>query len=105
MEAIDCMKEAIKTFEERSKVYGESYKIHGRVMAEIFPKGIKLETPEDFSRFLIFNMQIGKLIRYSQSWSERHIDSSHDCGVYSFMQEELDQKYHENIKRMKEFKL
>lgn len=104
MKANECMRNALNTFEERAKVYGDSYTRHGFVMKVLFPNGIKLNSIEDFNRFGILNMQISKIIRYTQSWSERHTDSSHDLGIYSFMQEELDQNFHNNLKLMKEFK-
>jgi hypothetical protein len=40
-------------------------------------------------------MQVSKLIRYTQAWENRHIDSSHDMGVYCFIQEELDRAFHD----------
>ncbi len=98
------MRDALNTFEQRAKVYGDSCTRHGEVMKALFPNGIKLETQDDFNRFGILNMQISKIIRYTRSWKDRHIDSSHDLGVYSFMQEELDRAYHNNIKLMKEYK-
>lgn len=95
MKAIDCMIKALETFKQRANVYGDSYTRHGKVMAELFPEGIKLESIDDFNRFGILNMQVSKLIRYTQAWEDRHIDSSHDLGVYCFMQEELDRAFHE----------
>lgn len=94
MKAIDCIEAALKTFKERNAVYGDSYKRHGEVMAVLFPNGLKLLDEEDFNRFGILNMQVSKLIRYTQAWNERHIDSSHDLGVYCFMQEEFDRNWH-----------
>ena len=95
MKASECMKAALKTFEERASVYGDSYTRHGEVMAALFPDGVHLSTQDDYNRFGILNMQVSKLIRYTQSWNDRHIDSSHDMGVYCFMQEELDRAFHE----------
>ncbi len=95
MSAADCMRAALETFEQRAKVYGDSYTRHGEVMAALFPKGVELTSKDDFNRFGILNMQVSKLIRYTQSWHDRHIDSSHDMGVYCFMQEELDRAFHD----------
>lgn len=99
MKAYECIMAAGKTFKERAAVYGDSYTRHGEVMIALFPDGLKLNTVEDFNRFGILNMQISKLIRYTQSWDDRHIDSSHDQGVYCFMQEELDRAYHAEKQR------
>lgn len=95
MSAADCIAAALKTFKERAVVYGDSYTRHGEVMAALFPEGLQLTTKDDYNRFGILNMQVSKLIRYTQSWDDRHIDSSHDMGVYCFMQEELDRAFHE----------
>lgn len=94
MKASDCIEAALKTFKERAAVYGDSYTRHGAVMAALFPDGLTLTTQDDYNRFGILNMQVSKLIRYTQSWEDRHIDSSHDMGVYCFMQEELDRAFH-----------
>lgn len=91
----EIISEALKTVEERGKIYGDSYKRHGEVMSKLFPNGISLDGVDDFNRFGVLNMQVSKLIRYTQSWDKRHIDSSHDLAVYSFMQEELDREYHD----------
>lgn len=93
MKASECIASAAKTFAERAAVYGDSYTRHGKVMAVLFPEGLKLESIDDFNRFGILNMQVSKLIRYTQAWEDRHIDSSHDMGVYCFMQEELDRAF------------
>lgn len=90
---IDCLEEALNTFKERNKQYGDNYLTHGQVMTALFPKGIQLQTVEDWNRFGIVNMIVAKLTRYAQNWpnvSESTIDSVHDTGVYSFMLEALD---------------
>lgn len=100
MKALDCIEAALETFKARNTSYGDSYLRHGIVMSALFPDGIELKTQEDFNRFGVLNMQVSKLVRYTQSWDRPHIDSSHDLGVYSFIQEELDHHYH-NEKKMR----
>jgi len=90
---IDCLEEALLTFKERNKQYGDNYLTHGQVMTSLFPKGVQLQTVEDWNRFGIVNMIVAKLTRYAQAWpkvSKSTIDSVHDLGVYSFMLEALD---------------
>ena len=90
---IDCLEEALETFKQRNKQYGDNYLTHGKVMTALFPNGIQLQTVEDWNRFGIVNMIVAKLTRYAQKWpdvSESTIDSVHDTGVYSFMLEALD---------------
>lgn len=80
---------AAKTYRERNKTYGNSYKRHGEVMRSLFPEGILLKTTEDFNRFGVLNMIVSKLCRYAAK-PEGHLDSIHDTVVYSAMLEELD---------------
>ena len=90
---IDCIEDALRTFKQRNKQYGDNYLTHGKVMTALFPNGIQLKTVEDWNRFGIVNMIVAKLTRYAQKWpnvSESTIDSVHDTGVYSFMLEALD---------------
>ena len=87
---IENMKKALKTFEERNKLYGKNYITHGLVMKSLFPNGVDLKTEKEYNRFGIVNMMVAKLTRYCQGWPKSHQDSIHDLGVYSFMLESLD---------------
>jgi len=87
---IDCIEDALKTFKERNKEYGDNYIQHGSVMKALFPNGIELKTVEDYNRFGVINMIVAKLTRYSQNWPKTHQDSLHDLGVYAFILESLD---------------
>ena len=87
---VECMEEAIKTFKERHKVYGNNYLTHGQVMTALFPDGIHLDTAAQWNRFSALNMIVTKLTRYCHSFSQPHLDSIHDLGVYAFMLESLD---------------
>lgn len=86
------LKEAAKTFEERSRQYGaNAYKKHGPIMAEFFPDGIMLKTAEDFTRFSIFNAMVGKMNRQASNFSTGgHFDSMHDLSVFAIMQMDVD---------------
>lgn len=96
MNVNDILNKAKKTYKDKSIIYGKSYKNHGKIMKGLFPQGIILETEEDFSRFGILNMIVGKLHRYCNSFQKKVdckdsiIDSIHDLGMYSFILEELD---------------
>lgn len=88
--------EALKTFKQRQSVYKKSCDIQGEVMNALFPDGIKLSTPEEFKRYSLLNFQVSKMIRYASNFHEGgHQDSTHDLGVYAFMQESSDQHEHE----------
>lgn len=88
--AAELIAQAQKTFAERNKTYGSSYLRHGRVMKELYPDGVKLETIDDFNRFGVINMLVSKMCRYATDPKKGHLDSIHDNGVYSFILEEID---------------
>jgi len=95
MNALELMKEAARTYEERSKIYKSSYIKNGKVLEALFPDGFpQVKTEDDHNRMVLFCMLITKLVRYANNYSEPHIDSIHDLGVYCFMQEELDRTWH-----------
>lgn len=89
---VPIMLKAIRTYIERSKIYGEGgFEEHGNLLFALFPKGLTLTTPEHFSRFVLFIMQTVKLCRYAKHITTGgHSDSSHDNGVYSFILEDYD---------------
>jgi hypothetical protein len=82
---------AAATYAERNKVYGDNYKRVGDVMVALFPKGIVLQTAEDFNRWHLFELKIVKMTRFANS-GLLHIDSIHDDMVYSAMVESLIQE-------------
>jgi len=87
---IDCIEDALETFKERNKTYGDNYLQHGKVMMALFPNGVELKTIEQHNRFGVVNMIVAKLTRYAQNWPAGHLDSVHDLGVYAFILESLD---------------
>jgi hypothetical protein len=89
---LEIMLAAAETYKERNKQYGDSYLRHAAIMKALFPKGLELNTNEDFNRFGVMNMIVSKLVRYTQNWYQPHIDSIHDMGVYCFIGQELDEK-------------
>ena len=87
---------AADVFEQRNKVYGSLYKRHGDVMIALFPKGIVLETADDFNRFGIFNMIVSKIGRYANNIADGHSDSLTDLSVYANMLLEIDEEKYED---------
>lgn len=59
-------------------------------MKGIFPKGLVLDTAEDFNRFCLYVQVISKATRYGQSFKKGHRDSMEDMAVYAIMQAEYD---------------
>jgi len=94
MSAADKMKEALRTMEERGKIYGpahDGFKINGKILEFMFSGKLELRSAEEFSRFLLFNMIQLKLCRYAVNLSKGgHKDSLHDAGVYCFLLEDFD---------------
>lgn len=90
----DLLLKALKTQQERAKIYGKSHEKHGNISLALFPDGLVLRTAEDFNRFAVIDLLIVKLNRLSEAFSngEFHHDSPHDLGVYAFMFEELSLK-------------
>ena len=84
----EVLEEMMKTCKERSAVYGANYKMVGNIMTVLFPDGVTLKTPEDFTLFSLFDTKINKLCRFAHS-ELTHVDSIHDDGVYSAIIESL----------------
>lgn len=86
IEPDDLMQDAIKTYKDRGSQYGHTWEQVGKITQILYPDGVTLVTPEDFSKFHILQWKIGKLVRYVNSGSA---DSIHDDGVYSFILESI----------------
>jgi hypothetical protein len=60
-DAGDLMAAMASTFKERNAVYGNNAEVVGRVMAALFPHGVKLKTPKDFELWHLLELVIVKL--------------------------------------------
>ena len=81
-----------KTFAQRNKTYGDSYKQFGCVMNGLFPDGLHIEGDDldSFNRLGVFTMIVSKVCRYAESLTKGgHEDSAHDTMVYGAILEEL----------------
>lgn len=86
--------EAAATYEERNKVYGDTYKNFGSAMAAAFPNGLVVKTADDWNRVGLMVQIMGKVTRYAAQFENGgHLDSAHDACVYSAMLEELTREY------------
>lgn len=78
-------------FTERSRAYGPSYQEFGAVGKALFPRGIRLETEEDWKRWGVLSLMLTKLHRYVLNWENGgHGDSLDDLAVYAMMLREVD---------------
>lgn len=93
--AIKNLEEALETYKERNKIYGDNYKQFGYIMTALFPSGIPGDSPLAWNRLGVIVQIVSKLSRYAQNIGEPHKDSIHDIIVYAAMLEELDDLYRE----------
>ena len=85
--AADILEAMAATFRERNAVYGDNYKMVGKMMAVLFPNGV----PPDLlhsDQFHLFELILVKMSRYAISGLQ-HVDSIHDAGVYCAMCESI----------------
>lgn len=89
----ELLQSAAKTFEERDKTYGSAYKRQGKILTAYFPDGITLKTEDEFCKFALFSMILGKANRWSTAFSNdnQQQDSLHDLAVYAVMLQEIEQ--------------
>lgn len=94
MKIVEELQEAIQTNIDRDKQYKDSYKLHGAVLAILFPNGIVPKTAKEWERFTFLNMVVVKLVRYATSMEAGvpHYDSAHDLGIYAMMLCHLDKQ-------------
>lgn len=91
--AADLLSEAADIFRQRHKVYGDNYRKVGKVMADLFPRGVELVTEDDHNRFHLFMLQVVKLTRYTENWDRGgHKDSMDDLAVYAAMLNAIDEE-------------
>jgi hypothetical protein len=87
----DALADLGAIYRERHKLYGETDKSFGRVMAALLPGTTSLSTPADWSRFALLAHVVDKLGRYATSFSSGgHVDSLDDISVYAQMLQEYD---------------
>ena len=79
--------EMADTYRERNKVYGDNFKMVGKLMAVLFPNGVTKEVLHS-DQFHLFELVLVKLSRFAIS-NLTHQDSIHDAGVYCAMQEAI----------------
>lgn len=85
--AADILDNMAATFRERNAVYGDNYKMVGRMMAVLFPNGVPPELLHS-DQFHLFELILVKVSRYAISGLQ-HVDSIHDAGVYCAMCESI----------------
>lgn len=95
--AADILDEMASTFRERNAVYGDNFKMVGKLMATLFPNGAPPGLLHS-DQFHLFELVLVKLSRYAIS-GLTHRDSIHDAGVYCAMCEAINTNSSEGATR------
>jgi hypothetical protein len=78
--------------EERRGSYGDDYLYHGKILRGLFPRGITLESEEEFNRFTLLILVTVKVDRYAANFKDGgHEDSLNDLAVYSQLLQHADE--------------
>lgn len=85
--AADVLEEMAETYRQRNAVYGDNFRMVGKMMAVLFPDGVPKEVLHS-DQFHLFELTLVKLSRFAVSGLQ-HQDSVHDAGVYCAMQEAI----------------
>ena len=89
----DKLEAMAATFRERNKVYGDNYLRLGHSMHSMFPNGLTVNTPEDWTRLYFFFLQQVKVSRYATNFNKGgHADSVHDAAIYGALLESFDER-------------
>jgi hypothetical protein len=82
-----------ETFRERGAMYGRNYVKLGQAMHALFPEGLTINTPEDWTRLHLFMLGMTKQSRYANNFTKGgHPDSIHDSAVYNTILEAYDEE-------------
>ena len=85
--ADQILEQMASTYKERNAIYGDNFRMVGKIMAILFPLGVPGEILHS-DQFHLFELKLVKLTRFAIS-GLRHKDSIHDDGVYSAMIEAI----------------
>lgn len=91
--ASDYLTEARALYLERNAAYGAGYKEFGRIAAALFPKGLTVCNPDEWSRLAVFIFMLAKMDRYAKNMTQEpfqgHADSAMDLMPYAAMLREM----------------
>lgn len=91
--AADLLAKGAETFRERNTVYQDNHKRIGGMMHAMFPAGLTVNTPEEWTRLYLFFLGVVKKSRYAVNFTKGgHKDSVHDETVYNAMLEAFDEE-------------
>lgn len=88
----NILDQAARTFEERSKTYGDNYKRFGAAFLALFPNNTipAISSKADADRLQLLMQILNKCTRYAENLTRGgHTDSARDICVYAAMLEEM----------------
>jgi len=85
--AADVLAEMAITYRERNAIYGDNYKMVGKMVSVLWPNGVPQEIVIQ-DHFHLFELILVKLSRFAVS-NLTHQDSIHDSAVYCAMIEAI----------------
>ncbi len=88
----DILEEAAQTFREKNAIYGNNWRLVGKVMRGLFPNGLEIQSAEDWERLHILLLMVVKMTRYAVNFKNGHADSIRDATVYGAMLEMIDEE-------------
>ena len=91
MSPSEFLEESKKIMEDRESQYSSNYLNAGGIRKGFFPKGLKLNTEQDFLRYAMISHAIGKISRYCINFEKGgHEDSLKDAINYLSMLGSID---------------
>lgn len=88
----DNLSALVQLHQDRSELYGDDYLRVGPSFAGVFPHGLELKSPADFTRFALLTHIHGKLLRYAARFHDGgHDDSLDDISVYAQLLKHADE--------------
>lgn len=86
------LEEKANLFSERAAVYGDNYKRHGAIVAQLMATQSLDPTDVDaMNRFGVLTQIVSKITRYAENFNRGgHDDSLDDIAVYAMMLKQLD---------------
>ena len=97
MKVDEILNESAALYKGRKEIYpSDNWEISGRVLQELLPNGVAINSAYDNERYHIFTWLIGKICRYAQNYDKGgHEDSLRDAIVYAAILKSIDGKINE----------
>mgnify|MGYP003705232801 CR=1 FL=1 len=89
----DYLEQCADMYRLKHTMYGDNYRLVGKVMNNLFPDGITVKTVDDWNRLHLLFLSIVKITRYTNNFHNGgHDDSLLDNIVYLSMLQEIDRE-------------